>query len=606
MRLLTRTIRDLRRFLGPGILFSCGVLLVLAALEAVGRSMATDVHDLAAASMLGLLALVVGVRHRQAKLGWVSSLGGLAQSALDWLRGLKFEIGIDLRGTPPLPFGMPRAIRTAAVVLSVWAVLALALVAVAPQGLRAVATRVWYTGYLLLLVGLWAALVFAIVIAVFIPVAMIHDRFVGSFAGQGRRSRRLELLCISAYFSVAVLGIVFLPLWLPLVVSLLALAVNVLTIAVPSNPDVKFLWRPKGGSEIRSISWGRWVAVEFTLVTLVIVDLVITACGSVVLGLNAEGARELMPITTTLGQILAWLAPGALCGLVLQTVIARLRDPARPAAPVVHVAGERLAGHRSTLRRLFAGWGWRARFARAKPDPLDVCVRLDEQADPRQEMEPRWPLAVRPDLIEEPEVRHRLARRDEIQKRRRLISGLERLFKRAARRRYRAGSGFWIAPHYWFIPGLTRDSHEDEMDLEEGTVLSGVIGPPYHRALPRAVRHHVYTMLRALQVDLIFVEDGVGFRRFVRVLRVLFELFDVHGGRKRAEEIHFTGLPGTRVMIHEFVLDEPFKSDVYPEPDYENLGRARILHIFRDRGEQTDPLETPFDFTNAPVPVLAR
>ena len=67
-----------------------------------------------------------------------------------------------------------------------------------------------------------------------------------------------------------------------------------------------------------------------------------------------------------------------------------------------------------------------------------------------------------------------------------------------AQHTFKCGSGFWIAPHYWFIPGLSRDTQEEELNLAEGTVLSGIIGPPYHRLLPRPVRHHAYQMLRAL------------------------------------------------------------------------------------------------------------
>ena len=151
-----------------------------------------------------------------------------------------------------------------------------------------------------------------------------------------------------------------------------------------------------------------------------------------------------------------------------------------------------------------------------------------------------------------------------------------------------------------------RDEHEDEMEFSEGTLWSGTIGPAYHRVFPRIVRHHLYQMLRALQVDLIFVEDGVSFRRFVRILRMLFEVYDIYGGKRRADEIHFQGVPGMRVLIHEFVLNEPFKSEVYPEPEFENLGRARLLHVFRDRGEQPEHLEVPLDFTRMPVPGAAR
>ena len=85
------------------------------------------------------------------------------------------------------------------------------------------------------------------------------------------------------------------------------------------------------------------------------------------------------------------------------------------------------------------------------------------------------------------------------------------------------------------------------------------------------------------------------------MLRVLFEVYDVHAGRRPAEEIDFRGLPGTRVLIYDFQFDEPFRSEVYPEPKYDYLGRARILHVFRDRGEQEESLETPYDFSRTPA-----
>jgi hypothetical protein len=185
------------------------------------------------------------------------------------------------------------------------------------------------------------------------------------------------------------------------------------------------------------------------------------------------------------------------------------------------------------------------------------------------------------------------------------LNGLERLFKYASRQQFRCGSGFWVAPHFWFIEGLKRDTPEDELNLDGGTIFSGVIGPPYHRVLARPVRHYVYQVLRALQIDLIFVEDGVGFKRLSRVLRMLFEVFDVYDGSRRAEEIHFQGVTGVRVLIHEYQLTDPFKSEVYPEPDYENLGRARILHVFRDRGEQEEKIDSPLDNTFAPAPAGA-
>jgi hypothetical protein len=198
-----------------------------------------------------------------------------------------------------------------------------------------------------------------------------------------------------------------------------------------------------------------------------------------------------------------------------------------------------------------------------------------------------------------------MSRRGEIQMRRRIVSALEKMFKWVARRDFNNGHGFWVAPHFWFILGLSRDAQEEEVDLAECTLLSGTVGPAYFRMMPRLARHHLFEMLRALHVDLIFVEDGVSFRRFVRVLRRLFEVFDKHEGKKPAEDVHFVGLPGTRVMIHEFQLDEPFKSETYPEPKYDFLGRARILHVFRDRQEHEDLVEPPFDFSRTPAPAAS-
>jgi len=47
------------------------------------------------------------------------------------------------------------------------------------------------------------------------------------------------------------------------------------------------------------------------------------------------------------------------------------------------------------------------------------------------------------------------------------------------------------------------------------------------------------------------------------------------------------------VVIHDFTLDEPLKKDRYPEPDYRNLSRGRILHVFRDRGGEDETDDTP-------------
>ena len=116
--------------------------------------------------------------------------------------------------------------------------------------------------------------------------------------------------------------------------------------------------------------------------------------------------------------------------------------------------------------------------------------------------------------------------------------------------------------------------------------------------MPSSLPRRGITIVRssqALQIDLIFVEDGVTFRRLVRVLRTMFEIYDMHGGRMPAREHHFAGLPGIRVILHEFEMNQAnaHGRTSYPEPDYEEIGHARILHVFRDRGEATEREETP-------------
>lgn len=625
MELLSRTWRSFLRQLAPDVWFSIGILAVLLTIELVGRQQATtDVHDLCALVLLAAIAYLIAQRHRIRPIGWVKGLARLGPRIGDWLQHrYSMEVGFDLRGKPPLPTGLPRPLVTGLGVVLAIVALSLIFAEYLPLGLRAVLVRGWYLGYLALLALLWVALLGGTFAAIGYPFAMIHNRFAGNRSGRSQRAPRSEGTVLIAYFALILMAAFYLPAWVPLVVCLLALAVNVATTAIPSNPDVQILWRYRQpGASLHAIPWSWWVTWEFTFLSMAALSLSLLSAGSSILGHTptvAEAAaasatpavtrlplpHEAMPITTSLGLTLAWLGAVALSLHVAERLIARLRDPARPTRPVLFVKGDCSPDERQRITLHFRGHGWSLRWPPAKRSSTDVPVVLVNQAVESGLEGPSWPLRVTVEELLSDTVLKRLARRAEIQMRRRLMSGLERLFKQAASRKYRRGTGLWLAPHLWFIPGASRDTREDDMEFEQGTILSGMVGMPYHRIFPRCVRHHLYEMLRALQIDLIFVEDGVGYRRFCRVLRMMFELYDVHGGRKRAEEIHFQGLPGVRVLIHEYALDEPFKSETYPEPEFESLGRARILHVFKDRGEQEEPLETPLDWTNMPAPSAA-
>jgi hypothetical protein len=599
MKLLGQSFRGLQPFLVRGPWFWCGVAVVVVSLEVLGRHTHSDLFDAVSALVLVMLAFLVAARNAEAPLAWLGTLKYVAQGIRNRLVPWTFRIGIDLRGQPPVPRAVPLTLVVAVLLLMTWAAIVGAVGFLAPDGFRGLALRISYVGYLLLLMALWSAIAFCSLVTALTPVGMMHDRFVAGFTRAGRRPRRREFLCVGAYFAAVSLAAAVLPAWVPLILIGLAwLALVSISLLAPEN-GIRFVWGYRGRAVVWWMPFGQWLVWQFTLASLVIIDLALSACGwSLVLG---DVDFEAMPITSLLGTTLIWLAPGALWAVVAQLATARMHDPSSPCPPTLHLAGPGLAKHATELGEFFRQHRWKVRTEPAAPGAADVAVEVTSDLErPQREGEVRWPLRASSEQLTEGTLLERLARRNEIQQRRCLIAGLERLFKLAARRKYRSGSGTWVAPHLWFITGLSRDTEEDTVDFE-GTLLSGMVGPPYHHVLPQSARHHAYLILRALQVDLIFVEDGVGFRRFRRILRMMFELYDIHGGRQRAEEIHFQGAVGTRVLIHDFQLDEPFESEVYPEPDYENLGRARILHIFRDRGEQLEPLETPMDDTRVPV-----
>lgn len=603
MELLARTFRVCRRLLSPNGWFTVGVVMALLGLEAIGRQTSSDLHDLLLASFLGVGVTVIVYRHRSQPLPWVARVVAAFKKLGAWAWQWTFDFGFDLRGAPKVKRGYPPAIFVIGLLMLLWSTALFAVGADFPSLARGLGVRFFYVGYLAAIALLWSLLILAILLAFLLPVAMIHDSYVHAWEGPGRRPRQPEFYAILAYLAGLLVVGWLLPVWVLLVLCAVSFAINVLTMALPANTDVQFLWRPRGSINVRAIPWTHWIGCEFALITLLVFNLVVTSCGAQIF--VAPATRTAMPLTSLLGTLLAWLAPGLLGALVWQSVMGRWRDPARRCRLLAHVRGNLSSDVEKRVRRIFTARGWHMAFAPAEPDSSAVQLELvPENESQARDFDPAWPLKISENDLSDNAVFDRLARRSVIQARRRIVSGMKTLFKRAAQRRFRKGHGFWVAPHFWFITGLSRDQHEEELDMTDNTVLSSTIGPAYYRILPRLARHHLFGVLRALQIDLIFVEDGVTNRRFTRVLRRVFEVYDKSDGKKRAEDTHFVGLPGTRVLIHDFQLDDPFRSETYPEPKYDHLGRARILHIFRDRTEQEEFIEPPFDFSRTPSPAL--
>ena len=55
--------------------------------------------------------------------------------------------------------------------------------------------------------------------------------------------------------------------------------------------------------------------------------------------------------------------------------------------------------------------------------------------------------------------------------------------------------------------------------------------------------------------------------------------------------------------LHEYAPGNPFHLEDYPEPKFDDVSRSRVLHIFKDRGEEEAEIESPYDFSWEPSPL---
>jgi hypothetical protein len=591
MKLLTSALPRGTRLLPSGCWFTLLVGGCLVGLEVGGRFAANDAHDGFAAFALLTVAAAVAVRHRREPLRWVRTVTGWAKQLGGALAGFRYDHGFDLRGTPPYPRRTPPLVWVLFAALAAWGLLAAAGWAAFPTGWRVVGTYTSYVAYVAGLLVLWVALLGCTFVGVFVPVTVI-DRWLRGWVGETDR-RGAELAAVVGY-AVLVSAVA----WVVPPTAVLGLCAVVAAGAVvaytrPGGDGAAILWRAGPGKPVYALPLHRVLALIVGLAAVVLFNLLLTACGGRLTG----AADETMPVTALLGAMAAWLVPGLLVVGLYWLAAAVRTDPARRSRPVVAVAGGTPADRRQADGRL-RSWGLRVRGVTGDGATAGVELVTPEQSE-ATEFDPRWPLRVcLADLAGEGVVRDRLTRRDEIQLRRQFFRGLGRLFRRASAFKGPGGGGFWFAPHWWFIECLGR---EDSDGAEE--TAPPLVGPPYARVFPARCRQHLHAVLRAARVDMFFVEDGIDYRKLEKVIRVLLELYDVHGGRRPAEELHFRGLPKVRVMIHDYEPGSPFRSDVYPEPKFDDLSRVRVLHVFRDRGGHEELIEPPFDFSFTPAPV---
>ncbi|MCE9560896.1 MAG: hypothetical protein K8U57_02465, partial [Planctomycetes bacterium] len=498
------------------------------------------------------------------------------------------------RGTPPVPRRTPPAVWFLALGLVVWSALAAASWVAFPTGWRTIGAYSSYTLYLVFLMFLWGVLLTVTFVGIFVPVALL-DTLLKRWLGDTDR-RGAELAAVVGY-AVIVSAIAYAVQPVAILGLCLIVAVGAWFVYLPRGSDgPAVLWRSAPDRPVYAVPVRRVLSLVALLSALLMFAILLTACGGRLFGRTDDA----MPVTALFGAIAAWLVP-ILVGVVgLRLWSARRNDPARRTPPTAHIAGsDRLLLRRAA--KIVRAWGYTVRTSPATRENGQVGVMLvPQELSEAKEFDPRWPLKVSVEDLIAGEVKQRLDRRDEIQVRRQLFRGLQKLFKRASAFKGPGGGGFWLAPHWWFVEGVGRE----DSDASGEDSAPPLVGPPYARAIPARARQHAHAVLRATEIDMIFIEDGVTFKNLERVLRIVTELYDVHGGKRKAEELLFRGVPKVKVMIHEYEPGNPFESDVYPEPKFDDLSRVRVLHVFRDRGGHEELVEPPYDFSWTPAPAL--
>ncbi len=591
----------------------------LAGLELVGRKNTAEWQDALAGVALVLGVMFVLAWHRSQPVAWLDSLRRFVMRQANRFEHLKYDVGVDFRGTPAFPQGVPRLISAAVVGLVLLSAACVAIWFYLPEGWRTIGVQTSYVMYLMVLMSLWSMLVACVVVGIYVPVS-IFDQKMRLAAGEDD-PRGADSFVVLGYTAMALLVAWMTPPMYGLALCAMVAVVGGISYWLPTADDAVVLWRGGHGQPIYGVPMRRLLALGVVVVSLLVADLILAACaGQLQSAPRLEGS---MPITAFLGTLTAWLVPGLMLAGLYQLIVFRRTDPTRRMPLTVRLTSkEPLSLQREALKHL-RNWRFRATNASRTPggaEPVGVRLVQPEKSQ-ATEFDPDWPLALAMPDLESATVRERIVRRDEIQLRRQFRRGMSKLVKIAhtsleelhelPNSPFESNSddgpsdngGLWLAPHWWFIETmLWEEPHRAA--LGDAADPLRPVGPPFARTFAPRVRQYLHQVLRSVQVDLIYLEQGIGHRKLELVFRSLLEVYDIHGGRRRVEESHFQGIPKIRVMIHDYSPGNPFESDVYPEPKFDDVSRFRVLHIFRDRDESKVDAEQPFDFSWEPSPLV--
>jgi hypothetical protein len=549
-----------------------------------------DAYDgLAVGGLLAVIGFTVG-QHSREQVTWISKLDRMLRLRLRKLSNWQLDIGVDLRIAPPVPRGLPMAFFSLAFLASLGTLFLWQNRGLFPGDARDTLRMGSGALWLLALTVFWCMTGGAVLMVIFAVPMFVHERFNHSTRYRDGKRVLAQAAVVMAFWGGIVIGMWKLPAWLPLAMIVGGVLISAPILLLPGRPALAILWRHRSMEGARSVDYG-------TIALTNLVSLGGLVAVPYLLG-NGDQLGAVEPGTTRVTSFFA-LAYGwtgvilycSYCCHVWKTfLVGRWLNPAKRWAARVQVSGQISAEARRCLEEALsmAGVDLMKPGSSALPGAVEIeYLPLGSKIDIA--WQEAWPLQVGPeDLLNSPvalnQLVQRIQRRDQILRRRQLNRGLKRLFKLARQSKPDEGGGYWLAPHQWFISRLSRDGN-DGSELTQG--------PAYHPTLPIRARAHLYEVMGGSSLDLIFVADGVSFRQLQRVLAMLFEFHDMFGGGRLAEERHFSGLPGIRVIIIEQDLTRKRPTGRYPEPDFEGLGRSRILHIFKDSYGGEDQLDVP-------------
>ena len=510
------------------------------------------------------------------------------------------RIGVDLVEEPPFPRGLPPIFWMPGI-----AIAALGLMfALRPwaAGLDLVATgRQWvYPVYLAATGTFWLIALAVGIFGLVLPFALIRNWASSTYRDHDQRRTHESRRAMLITFGLMAVSCLFFPAsWAPSAVGFLALG----TIALlhhPKQPTLAVIWRPRQGAERhRSADWRTLQSIETMFLAGVCALLMtVPAVGSI-----SEVQRELAPISAALRWLVClggmWLALSVAIYRCHFALSVSFGAPSQRSPRRIRVQGGSEL-ERATASAQLERDGWAVLEAGTGPVRSDdTLLRLDSDAPLESPHFADLTGGIAPALLEDPEIHWRLKRRSDIRARRCVTKGLKAIFKEAASGLRGPGSGFIVAPHQWFMLGLARDIADH--DTTEDRSVEGFLQPEYRAVMSPRARHHLYLVLQSAGVDLIYVEDGVGYRRLAQALRVIFELFDKHGVDRRVSSRDFAAVHGVHAIVHDVTPDAPRKSETYPEPDYESETRARILHLYRDRGGSEEFSDAPVETDGIPL-----